>query len=310
MIRTLIKKLLFHLILLPFLFFGIYSCFHSPKSKQTEVTNVAEFKGQQVTGVSVSDKGRIFVNFPRWRNTVENSVVEISKEGNLQPYPNKNWNSWNIEQAVSDSVFIGVQSVVAFAKKLYVLDTRNPIWEGTVDAPRVYVFNLKNNSLEDILILSEGSYKPNSYINDLRVDLKNNAIYFTDSNEGALVIYDLSTRKSRRVLDNHFSTRAETDYLTFDGKKWGGKPVHSDGIALNPKSNRLFFHSLTGYTLYSVSTAVLLNGTEAEIEANVKIEAETGAPDGMIFDKHQNLYLADLEHNRIDYLTPEGKLKT
>ena len=36
---------------------------------------VAVFKGIQVTGIAVSDKGRIFANFPRWRESIPFSVV-------------------------------------------------------------------------------------------------------------------------------------------------------------------------------------------------------------------------------------------
>jgi hypothetical protein len=42
------------------------------------------------------------------------------------------------------------------------------------------------------------------------------------------------TGKSTRVLDNHFSTKAEQSYLTFDNKKWENT-INSDGIALDTK---------------------------------------------------------------------------
>jgi hypothetical protein len=45
-----------------------------------QVIAVAEFTGQQVTGVTVTSTERIFVNFPRWRKGVENSVIEITKD--------------------------------------------------------------------------------------------------------------------------------------------------------------------------------------------------------------------------------------
>ncbi|MGJ5641464.1 SMP-30/gluconolactonase/LRE family protein [Formosa sp. S-31] len=287
----------------------LVTCLKS-QSQNPKIEEVCQFKGQQVTGVTVSQNGRIFTNFPRWRETVENSVVEVDNNGTPTPYPNKTWNNWEVDKPVSDSIFVAVQSVVADANKLYVLDTRNSLWKGVIDTPRIFVFNLSNNTLEDILLLSKDSYKPNSYTNDLRIDHKNKVIFITDSNDGAIIVYNLNTRSSKRVLDNHYSTEAETNHLNFKGNKWGGHPVHSDGIALNIDNNRLFYHSLTGYTLYSAPTNILTNGSEKEIEASVKKEAKTGAPDGMIFDSHGNLYLADLEHSKIDYLTPEGKLKT
>jgi hypothetical protein len=61
-----------------------------------QIKTVAVFKGQQVTGVSVAQSGRIFVNFPRWRKGVINSVLEISEDKSQTSFPDKNWNSWEI----------------------------------------------------------------------------------------------------------------------------------------------------------------------------------------------------------------------
>lgn len=288
-------------------FIVLQSC--TSKPDKGEIINVAEFNGQQVTGVSLSSEGRVFANFPRWRKGVNNSVIEIAANDEIIAYPNSKWNSWEIGQVISDSVFVAVQSVVTNKNELYVLDTRNPLFEGVVDAPRLYVFDLNTNELKSILVLSAKSYKPNSYINDLRIDERTNCIYMTDSGEPGLVVFNLSTMESIRVLDNHYSTQAEVDHLTINGIKWQNT-VHSDGIALNKKTNRLFYHSLTGYNLYSVSTDLLISARNTEIEADVQMVAKTAAPDGMIFDDDGNLYFADLESNKIQYLTPNGKIET
>ncbi|WP_093026380.1 L-dopachrome tautomerase-related protein [Pustulibacterium marinum] len=279
------------------------------KTDQKKPVKVATFKGQQVTGVSVSSEGKVFANFPRWRTGVANAVVVLDSLGNPTPYPSKQWNTWEVGQPITDSVFVGIQSVVAHHNKLYVLDTRNALWKGVMDAPRIFVFNLTSNTLEDMYTLSADSYKQNSYINDLRIDPSDQYIYMTDSNESALVVYNIKERSSKRVLDNHFSTQATLKELDFNGTKWGN-PVHSDGIALNTKNNRLYYHSLTGYDLYSVSTSLLQSGTEEAIANDVRKEAVTGAPDGMIFDAHQNLYLANLEKGSIDILKPNDAIAT
>jgi len=276
----------------------------------TKLENVISFKGQQVTGVTISSNGRIFANFPRWRKTVINSVVEVLNDGTTLPYPDPKWNKWQPNDVVSDSVFVAVQSVVAFEDRLYVLDTRNPLWNGVVNAPRIFVFDLKNNQLESILRLSEGSYKPNSYTNDLCIDKKNQAIYITDSNEAGLIVYNLKTNTSRRVLDNHFSTKAEVNHLTIDGTNWGNKPVHSDGIAFDEKKGILYFHALTGYTLYAIPSSILCNETAEKIEKNVSKIAKTPAPDGMVFASNGNLYMGDLEKHKIVYLNSKKQLQT
>lgn len=296
-----------------------YSCKESAKTKEitslqtaavvNQVQEVASFTGQQVTGVSLSATGRIFVNFPRWRKGVENSVVEITKDNQKISFPNKQWNSWEIGQAVNNQKFVGVQSVVVFEDKLYVLDTRNPLFGKVLDAPRIFVFNLNNSNLEKTYILQKGSYYPSSYINDLRVDKKNNKIYCTDSGRGGLILIDMSTSKTTRYLDNHFSTQAEQAFLTFNGKKWRNT-VHSDGIALDDKNGVLYYHALTGYSLYCIPTAIIVQGNENEIEKSVQLIAKTAAPDGMILDADETLYFADLENNKIMMRTKTGAIKT
>jgi len=263
-----------------------------------QIVTVKTFTGQQVTGISLSDTGRMFANFPRWRKGVENSVVEVSDQGVSNPYPNKSWNTWEIGKDIQDSSFVGVQSVIAFENDLYVLDTRNPQFKEVLDNPRIFVFDLKTDNLKRTYVLPKDSFHQNSYINDLRIDNKNHKAYLTDSGHAGLIMLDLNSGEAKRVLNDHPSTLAETDHLMIDGKKWVNK-VNSDGIALDTKNGILYYHALSGYSLYSIKTDVLINGSEKDMEENVKLVAKTSAPDGMILDKYGNLYLADLEDHSI-----------
>ncbi|TXD85594.1 hypothetical protein ESY86_03050 [Subsaximicrobium wynnwilliamsii] len=281
-------------------FISIIGCKSNPApiASEKEITVVKTFTGQQVTGVSISDQGRLFANFPRWSAGVEQSVVEIEENGDSNTFPDKKWNSWNMEQPINDSLFIGVQSVIAMEDHLYVLDTRNPLFKGVLDNPRVFVFDLKNNKLTRTYIFQEDSFHKDSYINDLRIDKKKQKAYFTDSGHAGLVVLDLVSGTTKRVLNDHPSTLAETDHLVIDGKRWDNT-VNSDGIALDTKNNLLYYHALSGYSLYAVPTDILINGTEATIQKNVKLIKKTPAPDGMILDEKGNLYFADLENHSI-----------
>jgi len=289
---------------------SLYAIARDRNSENTShATQVAQFTGQQVTGVAVSNQGRIFVNFPRWRTGVNNSVVEVhGKDGN-KPYPNKEWNSWEIEKPLNNNKFVAVQSVQIFDHFLYVLDTRCPKFQKVLDAPRVFVFDLITNSLVHIYVLSNGSYHDDSYINDLQIDKKYGKIYFTDSGHPGLVVLDTKIGSSKRVLDAHSSTTAEVSFLTFKGVQRKTR-VNSDGIAYDAKNERLYFHALSGYSLYSIDVKTLINSNEAEIEKAVKLEGKTPAPDGMILDQNGNLYMADLENNKIVYRTSNGRIVT
>ncbi|WP_340199365.1 L-dopachrome tautomerase-related protein [Ascidiimonas sp. W6] len=274
--------------------------------KETEPILVASFEGQQVTGVTVTKEGQLFANFPRWREGVRHSVVEVGA-GETRPYPNESWNNWKLGDTLQDSVFVAVQSVVASNHKLYVLDTRNPLFQGVQGAPRVFTFDLYTNTLERTYVFSEESFHSDSYINDLRIDVAHKHAYFTDSGHAGLVILDLESGKTKRVLDNHTSTLAETNQLIIDGKPWKNT-VHSDGIALDTENGLLYYHALTGYNLYAVPVKTLLEGTDQEIEKSVQLIQKTPAPDGMIFDAKGNLYLADLEQHKILSLDTSGNL--
>lgn len=267
-------------------------------SKDVEIETVASFKGQQVTGVTVSDKGRIFANFPRWRDHVTHAVVEVYDNGESVPFPDESWNSWSLNAAVSDSVFIAVQSVVAHENTLYVLDTRNPLFKGVIDNPRIFAFDLPTRQLKNTYVLSENAFHKDSYINDLRVDKKRGKIYATDSGHAGLVVVDIASGDSFRVLDNHTSTLAETNELTFSNGVWKNT-VHSDGIALDTKNDMLYYHALTGYNLYAIATKHLKPNNEENIELEVKLIKKTAAPDGMIIDDAGRLFFADLENDKI-----------
>ncbi|OIQ22310.1 L-dopachrome tautomerase-related protein [Lacinutrix sp. MedPE-SW] len=278
------------------------------QTKTPKVTQITAFKGQQVTGISVSNDGRIFVNFPRWRKGVNNAVVEV-KNDTVLPFPNKAWNSWEIGDQVETDKFVGVQSVVVYNDLIYILDTRSALFQEVLDAPRVFVFNINTKNLEHTYILNEGAYHPNSYINDLRLDKKNNKIYFTDSGNSGLVILDLKSEKFTRVLDNHPSTEADAEFLTFGTNKFE-KQIHSDGIALDTKNDKLYYHALTGYNLHSISTEALTQNNTEAIENAVTFETKTAAPDGMIMDENGNLYFGDLENSKIMYRKPDGSIHT
>src|SRR5438105_2669028 len=84
----------------------------------------------QVTGISVSETGRVFVNFPRWTEDTAVSVAELTPDGQVTAYPDEQWNAWR--NAKKDEVTPGdhwvcVQSIVADGRgKLWVLDPAAP----------------------------------------------------------------------------------------------------------------------------------------------------------------------------------------
>lgn len=279
-----------------------------PTEKEPELIQIAEFKGAQVTGVTVSKEGRMFANFPRWRENVPFSVVEVMPDGTHKPYPDDKWNSWNGKP--QKNRFTCVQSVFAHNNSLYVLDPSSPEMKEVVGKAKLYQFDLATNKLKKTWEFDDTVAPKKSYLNDLRIDEANNNIYITDSGLGGIVVLDTKTGAAKRVLDKHPSTKSENVTLTVEKKPFD-KQIHSDGIALSPVDNKLYYHALTGYTLYRVPAAELDNPNKDETRLVKKVEnlGATPAPDGMIFDKDGNLYMADLERNAVSYRTPDGDMK-
>jgi sugar lactone lactonase YvrE len=133
----------------------------------------------------------------------------------------------------------------------------------------------------------------------------------TDSNLGGLVVLDLETGKSRRVLANDPSTKSEDPpTLVIDGKPWlhNGEiaRVQSDGIAVNNELGELYYHAMSGHSLYEIPLSALTddkNDDEA-LSKQVKFVMKTPAPDGMEFGPDGYLYLTDLEDNAINRWKP------
>ena len=66
----------------------------------THPERVFAFNGAMPTGVTVTETGRIFINFPRWGDDVPYTVAEI-KQGHLVPYPDL---KTNVENAKDPAV--------------------------------------------------------------------------------------------------------------------------------------------------------------------------------------------------------------
>lgn len=270
--------------------------------EQNRMEEVVSFKGIQVTGIGICEKGRMFVNFPRWRDGVPFSVVEVLKDGSHRAYPNNEMNEWENGNEISPDKFVCVQSVVAYQGKLYVLDTKNPSMKQVLDVPTIYVFDLPTDTLYRTYKLAD-STKQSSYTNDLRVDDKAGKIYLTDSGAPGLIVLDIESGENYRVLDGHPFTTAEVNHINAGGKGYDGT-IHSDGIALDRENDILYFHALTGYTLYGIPTSQLIS---REIDEDKIFRMKTPSPDGMIMDGHGNLYMGDLENSAVVYLTPDRK---
>jgi sugar lactone lactonase YvrE len=286
-----------------------------PPRGKAQLVEVAAFGDKLVTTAAVSRDGRKFVNFPRWFKDKDpgHSVVELGADGNVKPYPDEGWNTWKQGTAVAQK-FVCVQSIVVdHLDRLWVLDAGAPYWSKVLPgAPKLVGIDLAANQVIKTISFDAKIAPENSYLNDVRVDPEGKLAYLSDSNLGRIVVVDLTTGKSRSVLEKHQSTKAEAGATPrVDGvalQLESGKPfeVHVDGIAV--AGDYLYYHAVSGKTLYRIKLALLRDPKKkpAELEAGVERVAETGFHDGLAGDAAGNVYLTQVEQKAIEVLRPDG----
>jgi sugar lactone lactonase YvrE len=305
--------------LLSLIFFGLLSVAAVTEGYAVDAQLVPVYKDDlsQFTGVAISKTGRMFVNYPRWQGPHDMDVVEVQSNGIAQPFPDKEWNSWRKEESGSNK-WVCVQAVYVDDKdSLWVVDPGAPEMESVQgNGAKLVRIDLKSNLVSRIYNFTELAGK-NSYLNDVRVDTVSNIAYLTESKEGGIVVLDTESGNARMVLRKAPSVQSDPGHqLTIDGAELqrNGKPmrVNSDGLALSPDRQWLYFKPLSDLKLYRIRTADLREALVSGADVSSKVEdlgANFTASDGMTFDQHGNLYLSDMEHNAVVQVTPALKLQ-
>lgn len=285
----------------------------------------------QLTGVAVSRRGRVFVNFPRWDGPYRMAVGEVLPDGRLVPYPDERWNAFDVDprQPPAGDRFVCVQSVhIDDRDRLWILDPAAPRLAGVVrgrgGGPKLIEIDLATDQVARVIRFDESIAPENSYLNDVRIELgrrgsrESDMAFITDSGAGAIIAVDLSTGRARRFLSDHPSTKADPSLVPVIGDREFRAPdgsipqIHADGIAIDQSRGILYWQALTGKRLYALPTALLrdFSRPEADIAAAVRDLGETVVADGLACDRHGVLYFTALERDGIVVRLPDGSLQT
>ena len=282
---------------------------------------VAEFTDPQMVAVAVAPGGEMFACFPRWDYNPVYPIAKVGPNNTLTPYPNASWCMWN-DSVKSEPLKHWICPQTVFADKsgmVWILDPAAPGLKFTVPGgPKLVKTDPKTGQVLLTIPFPADVAPRKSYLNDVRIDLQNNYAYLTESGTGALVVADLKTLKSRRLLANHPSTKAVKGLII---KAEGhamldpqGKPAqfNVDGIALSTDNTYLYYCPLTGHTLYRIKTAALRDAalSEAQLAQQVEPVGEIPASDGLEIDAANNVYLTSFEQSALLRRTPAGKIET
>ena len=273
---------------------------------------VADF-GHQVTGVSVSETNRIFVNFPRWTEDTAISVAEL-KDGEVQPYPDEEWNAWRNakkDEITPDDHWVCVQSIVADQRgSLWVLDPAAPAQAHMVSkGPKLVKIDLATDKVAQVIAFDEDAAPQGSYLNDVRFSDDGKYAYITDSGvQGALLVVDIAAGKTARVLDGDPSTQMKKGLnVKVDGKELRrpdgrGVEFSADGIELSKDGQYLYWQAIKGDELYRIPTAALTGpGMQGEdVSGQVEQYGTNGVNDGLLIARGTDkMYLSSVQDNSI-----------
>lgn len=264
---------------------------------------------EPIGNVAVSAAGRVFFTVHPEARPQGPRLLEW-RDGKAEAFP-----AADIQANVLESP-LGI--VIDRQGRIWVIDPANH----GLGRPRVVAIDLASGLVVHEHVFPRDIAPRGSFLQDLQVDAAGRFVYIADTSfwrkSPALIVYDTATRRSRRLLEDHPSVRAQ-DWLIrtpiremrFVGGLVAMKPG-LDGIALDPTGQWLNFGAMAHDTLYRIATSDLLDAqlTPAELAERVESLGKKPLSDGLSADLAGNIYITDVEHGAVLRMAPGGQLTT
>lgn len=239
---------------------------------------------------------------PKIRVAKYNALTKTS-----EPFPNLEWNTPRTTDDHYLSNVLGIRNDENGIVWMLDMGGRNPI------TPKIVGWNTKTNTLERIYYLPETAVVKTSQPNDMLIDTKNQVIIIADegiANGGdgttaALIVVDMKTGQTRRLLEGTRSTLPEKIPIVVNGKALAinGKELYvgCDGITADKNFEWLYYAPLNGTKLYRLKISDLLNENLTEKELDKLVETYSDKPNngGLSIDEEGNIYLTAMETNSV-----------
>jgi sugar lactone lactonase YvrE len=273
-----------------------------------------------IAGIHFDATGRAFVSTPRLVTADAPATLSIldtraeTGPARLTAFPSAAAN------AVAGAPATHLRNVLGFH-----VDHRNGwLWAldqgfvaGEAEAPaggqKIVVFDVKSGKVVRTIALDVVADRKGSFLNDIAVDEVRKVAYVSDSglrsapsNAAGLIVVDLASGRTRRVLDRHPSVLPQpgAKVVAHGTEVWPGKPLvlGVNGIALAPDGNTLYWTVTTGTHAYAIPTATLRDphASPTALATAVRDLGDVGGnTDGIVTDEAGNLYITDVTHNGI-----------
>lgn len=262
--------------------------------------------------IAISKEGRMFLSVHDFYPS-SLRLVELFRDGSTKPFPSEDWAVAPVAENAP-----GLQSVLGLNTDgqgtLWVLDNA-----GKSHAGRLVAFDLAENEVKQVIYLADHIVRDNSFLNDIAIDTKHNAIYISDTGSGdsaALIVVDLTTGIAKRVLEGSKYTVAENIDMEIEGKvlTQTGKKIRFgvNPITIDNDFNWVYFAPMTGHSMYRVPTSALLNDSldKEQLEQTVEKYGQKPISDGSMIDSDNNVYVTGIANGSIGVVQANGQYKT
>jgi hypothetical protein len=282
-----------------------------------ELTRVAASPEFMLNGVAVSPKGRVFASFPRWTSLDAPSVMEATPEGGFMPYPGGTWNDWWPGASSHDRI-VSSHAVFADSKnRLWIVDDAGPrVASPVVGAQKLVQIDLATDRVIRVYPLGADLLPQGTMIGHVRVDER--FAYVTEAHHGSILVVDLDTGRTRKVLEGAPCTRADPSIVpVIEGREMrrasGEVPqLHVDLLELSEDGKWLYFMPLFGPVLRRIETRLLQDESMPEEALDSRVEDVVRVPPlaGITAGRDGTLYFCSFTESAILRMGKDRRIET
>lgn len=265
-------------------------------------------------GITVSHDNRLFASLTQSEGAGLQLAEVINNQ--LKAFPDDSWNQWNANDP--EHHFYHVNALrIGPDGELWVMDSGNKgIGTGDQAVPggaKLVHISLGTGKVLNSYVFKAPTLQPTSYLDDVRFN--GDFAYITDPGAVGLVVLNLKSGKSWRVLDNH-PLSIDHQPIYADGKKLilrdgREKRVGLDQLEVSPDGKWLYYQAIPG-PLARIETRYLNDSalSAAEVAKHAEKVRETWSTGGTAIDAAGNIYASDINTRSIKRIAPDGKVTT
>jgi sugar lactone lactonase YvrE len=261
-----------------------------------------------IGNVAVASDGAIYFTIHP-ESHPEPPFLHVWRDGEARPFPDEG----------QDALFSTPLGLV--------IDDRDRLWvidpaEHGGDQPRLVALDTASCAVVYQHAFDREIAPPQSFLQDLAVSADGRLVYIADvgfwSRRPALVVHDVETGRSRRLMERHPAFTAENwlirNHLR-DMRYLGGlleMKTGLDGVALSRDGDWLYLAAMNHEGLYRLPTALAsdFSAAQADISAGLEHVSQKPLNDGLSTDETGRVYITDVEHGAVMRWSADAGLET